>query len=168
MRTLKHHQRTKKKITNQIDGSGSTNSTFQIIAKQVIQHGEKKIPRLLTPNFPLFNPNNFVGRESALKKLHQNLQKGHQTVLMNGLGGIGKTSVAQMYCHLHHENYQHFVWLSQTDTFENACLNAIALQKNLNCVRLFLEFVNMRFAVVDMFSQYIVIIMMIHSAIIAV
>ena len=36
-----------------------------------------------------------------------------------------------MYCHLHKNNYDHFVWLSQADNFESACLNATGLQKIL-------------------------------------
>jgi tetratricopeptide (TPR) repeat protein len=81
--------------------------------------------------FPKMNISNFVGRKKPLKDLHQNLQNNQATLLLNGLGGIGKTSLAQKYCNEHQNDYDHFVWISQTDTFENACLSAIALQKNL-------------------------------------
>jgi tetratricopeptide (TPR) repeat protein len=81
--------------------------------------------------FPKMNISNFVGRKKPLKDLHENLQNNQATLLLNGLGGIGKTSLAQKYCNEHQNDYDHFVWISQTDTFENACLSAIALQKNL-------------------------------------
>ena len=81
--------------------------------------------------FPKFNSKYFIGRKKPLQDLHQNLQSNQATLLINGLGGIGKTSLAQKYCHEHQNDYDHFVWISQTDTFENACLAAIGLQKNL-------------------------------------
>lgn len=99
--------------------------------KNVHIYGEKKYPKYLTSKFPKFSIENFVGREITLQTLHQKLEANQKTLLLNGLGGIGKTSVAQMYCHLHEKDYDHLVWLNQTDGFENACLNALGLQKNL-------------------------------------
>jgi tetratricopeptide (TPR) repeat protein len=91
---------------------------------------EKSYPKYLS-TFPKMNISNFVGRKKPLKDLHENLQNNQATLLLNGLGGIGKTSLAQKYCYEYQNDYDHFVWISQTDTFENACLSAIALQKNL-------------------------------------
>ncbi|MFK8009332.1 MAG: tetratricopeptide repeat protein [Saprospiraceae bacterium] len=96
-----------------------------------ITEQENQLPKHLTSNFPKIDPDNFVGRKETLQQLHQLLQDDKKTLLLNGLGGIGKTSVAQMYCHLHKNDYDHFVWLGQADNFENTCLNAIGLQKNL-------------------------------------
>jgi tetratricopeptide (TPR) repeat protein len=93
-------------------------------------NGEKSYPKHLS-TFPKMNISKFVGREKPLKDLHQNLQNNQATLLINGLGGIGKTSLAQKYCDEHQNHYDHFVWISQIDTFENACLSAIVLQKNL-------------------------------------
>ncbi|MFK8006570.1 MAG: NB-ARC domain-containing protein, partial [Saprospiraceae bacterium] len=94
-------------------------------------YGEKKYPKHLSAQYPTFNPEKFVGRTKALQQLHLSLQSGNKTLLLNGLGGIGKTSVARMYCHLHEADYDHFVWLNQADDFETACTNALGLQKNL-------------------------------------
>lgn len=99
--------------------------------KNVYLPDEKIYPKFLTSNFPTFNSDNFVGRKSTLEKLHDLLEEGKKTLLLNGLGGIGKTSVAQMYCHTHEAHYDHFLWLSLTDSFENALTLATGLHQTL-------------------------------------
>ena len=101
------------------------------IIKIITQNLPKKTYPKYLSTFAKFNNKNFVGRKKPLEKLHKNLQNNQATLLLNGLGGIGKTSLAQKYCYKHKTEYNHFVWINQTDTFENACLTAITLQRNL-------------------------------------
>jgi len=57
----------------------------------------------------------FVGRETELEKLHQQLQTSRQVaiVAVAGMGGVGKTELATQYAKQHLQNYEGGVcWLS--------------------------------------------------------
>ncbi|TAE14472.1 MAG: hypothetical protein EAZ95_09880, partial [Bacteroidetes bacterium] len=73
----------------------------------------------------------FVGREQVLQDLHTCLQKSLPTVLVNGLGGIGKTTLAKEYIRRHIDTYTHIVWVEQTTTSIEAFTNDITLRQNL-------------------------------------
>ena len=70
------------------------------------QTGKKKAT-YLTPFYP---SGKFIGREKELHDLHTYLLQNLPTVVVNGIGGIGKTSLAKQYmiCHGHH--YDHIFW----------------------------------------------------------
>jgi len=52
-----------------------------------------------------------VGRKDKLKELHDSLANGKKpVVLLNGLGGIGKTSIAKVYAANFADNYKHIIW----------------------------------------------------------
>lgn len=54
----------------------------------------------------------FVGRDKELRELRHLLQKEKPVLLLNGIGGIGKTTLARQYLH---DNYFHFdrvLWVS--------------------------------------------------------
>jgi tetratricopeptide (TPR) repeat protein len=82
----------------------------------------KKIIRLLMRrsqpvNVPHFLNNlppmgvDCIGREDELKDLEEKLSKAQRVVLLNGLGGIGKTTVTKRYVYLHQHKYRHLIWL---------------------------------------------------------
>jgi hypothetical protein len=59
----------------------------------------------------------FVAREGELTKMHQILH-GHNnrsTVVLHGLGGIGKTQLALAYVMRHEEKYTAIFWLNAND-----------------------------------------------------
>ena len=61
--------------------------------EQQIIYGELKIPKLLTS--PPFIPDIFQGRDGELQAVHQKLLAGDSLLLLvNGEGGIGKTTLA--------------------------------------------------------------------------
>ena len=74
------------------------------------------IPKALTP-LPLANQGTdtksfFVGREEELASI-QELLADHKTVLLlNGIGGIGKTTLARQYMMEQYEDYDHIAWIS--------------------------------------------------------
>jgi len=64
----------------------------------------------------------FYGRKDVLRDLHESLiaadgrPKPGASVLLYGLGGMGKSEVASKFAHDHEETYQHVFWL-QADTY---------------------------------------------------
>jgi hypothetical protein len=75
---------------------------------------------------PPFNPNLFIGRETILQRLHEELGRSRRAVL-HGLPGVGKTLTAIAYAHRHRSDYQGILWVN-ADTRDtlNADFAAIA------------------------------------------
>lgn len=59
----------------------------------------------------------FVAREEELAKMHQILhgQNSRLTVVLHGLGGIGKTQLALAYAIRHEEKYTTICWMNAND-----------------------------------------------------
>ncbi|MBV9689866.1 MAG: toll/interleukin-1 receptor domain-containing protein [Ktedonobacteraceae bacterium] len=63
----------------------------------------------------------FLGRESELLRIRQNLQTGQATALsqpqaISGLGGIGKTQLALEYAYRYHQDYTAVLWARAEST----------------------------------------------------
>ncbi|MFN4257473.1 MAG: NB-ARC domain-containing protein, partial [Saprospiraceae bacterium] len=70
----------------------------------------RKIPRLLT-NRPS-PPDYFIGRDEDLQAIAKQIQNDTQPlVLVNGEGGIGKTTLAAKFWHQHEARYKHLAWM---------------------------------------------------------
>lgn len=75
-------------------------------------------PRAALPNIwniPYSRNPFFLGRESELLRIHQNLQTGQATAhalpqAISGLGGIGKTQLALEYAYRYHQDYAAVLW----------------------------------------------------------
>lgn len=64
----------------------------------------------LTP--PPFRTDTFLGREDDLVALHKRLKQTDKPLLLvNGQGGIGKTSLAAHYYYRYQDQYQYMAWL---------------------------------------------------------
>jgi signal recognition particle GTPase len=63
-----------------------------------LNHSLTPTARFLTHSFT-HSLTLFVGRVADLQMLKDNLQAGKRTVLVNGVGGVGKTTLAQKYVH---------------------------------------------------------------------
>ena len=87
--------------------------------------GRRGIPHLLTP--PPIDPEIFTGREEDLQAIHDHFLEREKTgsilLLVNGEGGIGKTSVASRYFHTHGEKYQHVAWVFIGDSIVSSLLS---------------------------------------------
>lgn len=75
---------------------------------------ENKIPRILSSVIPPRNPADIIGREKDLEDLHRLLSTEQRVVLVNGIGGIGKTTLAQVYVHTYYYQYEHILWITQS------------------------------------------------------
>ncbi len=66
----------------------------------------------------------FLGREADLARLKETLENSYRVVLMNGLGGIGKTVLATAYVQQYGKHYDHIAWINRgEDLIETVALN---------------------------------------------
>jgi hypothetical protein len=86
------------------------------------------IPKELTNYSP---PLTFIGREKEIEDIKNILSNEKTVVLVNGLGGIGKTSLAKEYLKRYSADYQYIAWLEQTSTLTNAFILEDILHQNL-------------------------------------
>ncbi|CAK8715100.1 hypothetical protein KKHLCK_04195 [Candidatus Electrothrix laxa] len=75
----------------------------------------------------------FLGRDEDLKAVHERLFSNKLLLLVNGIGGIGKTTLASHYYHTYFDEYENLIWIAVTsgivDAFDNI---ALALQLNID------------------------------------
>ena len=91
-------------------------------------YGAEKIPKYLgTP----FIPDVFIGRETDLEEIHQKLFKGDNLLLLvNGEGGIGKTTLAAKYYQTYQDDYIHLAWVFAEKSLLEALLT-LAIPLNI-------------------------------------
>lgn len=100
----------------------STLTARSIHIGDVHQYADRKIPRNLTA--PPFDPPIFLGRTTELQQVHDRLFAGENfLMLVNGQGGIGKTSFAAKYWDRFHIEYQHRAFLYVGDGIADAMLS---------------------------------------------
>jgi len=92
------------------DGATVSNNTFA--QYNLLQ--SKNIPKHLTNKIPLKSDDEIIGRTSELKDIYNTLHEGKNLVLVNGIGGIGKTTLAQVYLTEYQDKYEHVAWVTQT------------------------------------------------------
>ena len=57
-------------------------------------------------------PEEFVGRKEELSEVANLLQENKPLLLLNGIGGIGKTTLAKKYLHESYDLHDHIAWIS--------------------------------------------------------
>jgi len=83
-------------------------------------------------HIPATDPNELVGRNQDLNDLAKQLSQQQQVVLMNGMGGIGKTSLAQAFVYKYGAQYQHLAWITQDDNSPHIGNDMMANRELLN------------------------------------
>ncbi len=51
---------------------------------------------------------------------------------MNGIGGIGKTTLAKRYAHTYGDSYDRLAWIEQRESLPKAIAGDLGLQHSLN------------------------------------
>jgi tetratricopeptide (TPR) repeat protein len=86
------------------------------------QYPDRKIPKILG-NAP-FIPDLFIGRDGELETVHRKLfEDNNLLLLVNGQGGIGKTTLAAKYWQRYEGDYAHLAWVFA----QNSILDALLL-----------------------------------------
>ncbi|MFM9947292.1 MAG: NB-ARC domain-containing protein [Saprospiraceae bacterium] len=93
-----------------------------VIQQTVITYaGGRKIDPALTPN--PFQPEYFLGRETDLLNIRDKFFSGeHFLLLVNGVGGVGKTALASRYYQTYQNDYTHTAWVLNEKNITNALL----------------------------------------------
>ncbi len=74
-------------------------------------------------------PDHIIGRQQDLTTIAEKLDTHKRLLLVNGIGGMGKTTVAEEYVQQHKAAYDHIVWLRHLSTFPEAVLNSLNLKR---------------------------------------
>ncbi|WP_411728392.1 tetratricopeptide repeat protein [Methyloglobulus sp.] len=86
--------------------------------------GEREILRALTES--PFRPEVFLGREDDLDAIKKSLFSENNLLLVNGNGGVGKTSIASTYYHRYQHEYAHTAWILSEKSIANAMLSKLS------------------------------------------
>lgn len=94
----------------------------------IVYNANEPIPQIL--NSPPFIPEVFIGRENSLQQLHDSLfSEENLLLLVNGNGGIGKTTLAAQYYYKYQEKYLHLGWLYAQDNLADAIISLATVLK---------------------------------------
>jgi len=86
-----------------------------------------QIPKDLTGNLPPpLSTDQIFGRQEELGRLISALEKSRQVALVNGFGGIGKSTLARLYLDQYLDQFDHIVWLTFTgDSFDELIASSL-------------------------------------------
>ncbi|MCB0642980.1 MAG: hypothetical protein KDC44_15130, partial [Phaeodactylibacter sp.] len=97
-----------------------------VVAAEVVSLAHKMTPVDLTPATLTRNPflpEVLIGREKDLQQLRKELAGGNNLLLLvNGKGGIGKTSLAAKYYWEYGQEYRHRAWVLKEQSIGTALL----------------------------------------------
>jgi tetratricopeptide (TPR) repeat protein len=82
-----------------------------------------QFPKFLTPA-PTKNIE-LVGRDEELKEMADTLARTDRVLLVNGLGGVGKTELCKRYFWKHADNYNHLAWVDVVGNIRESVVNAV-------------------------------------------
>ena len=78
-----------------------------------------------------YNIKQLVGRREALQDMRRNLDRRNALLLLNGMGGVGKTTLARAFINTYLPTYKHIIYTSVQDGFINALRLDFSLHKEL-------------------------------------
>ena len=118
----KQYENLIKFIQDQIDKDHASESPdIQINEEQYLSEpGSFKEPKYFNRP-PFYNPNELIGRNEKLKLIHETMKNARELVIVNGIGGIGKTTLARAYCSTpeYMSYYDNVAWISISNNLES-------------------------------------------------
>ncbi len=137
---IKEAQQSNTEINNEIESAVSIINGKNVTAYSTItnshvgdtteihnhNYGSKQIAKFLTKTPSA--PNVFIGREDELEQLRAKLSNNNEAplLLVNGNGGIGKTTLAAKYFNEYKQDYNHLAWVFADNGIFNALLSLSA------------------------------------------
>ena len=104
--------------TQQLDSLFGLNTSIKRDTEEILgivkKNNEYSVPTELTVNLPKLPKSKISGRFNDLEDLHDRLFSEKQVVLMNGMGGIGKTTLAMVYLTEYYNEYEHIAWITMS------------------------------------------------------
>ncbi|MCL2399654.1 MAG: tetratricopeptide repeat protein, partial [Defluviitaleaceae bacterium] len=82
-------------------------------------------PHYLTPGAPALGT--FIHREDIVKELYKAIKQNRKLALINGLGGIGKTTVAKALYHKVKDEFKHIAWVEFQHDIEKSLLGSFVI-----------------------------------------
>ena len=87
---------------------------LEIVKKNKIQIPDQdisiKLPRMMTQ--PPTSTNKFLGRRDELKEIKEKLLESKRVIVINGMGGIGKTELTTKFIEVNEEEFDHIIWIN--------------------------------------------------------
>ena len=90
------------------------------------------IPRYITTQPPPIGPE-FSYREAMIEKLYNAIKQNQKhKILINGLGGIGKTTVARALYHKVKNDFTYIAWVNYQHSIKESLLNSLTIYDDAN------------------------------------
>ena len=132
-----------KKIVNQTHSGFGDN-----VAGDKHEHHHKAphiIPKVLTKQTGLANDIDFVGRKDELQKVDELLNQNSMLLLLNGIGGIGKSTLASYYLNQHKDDFDYYGFVQVKEDIKLSFASAFSTSLDLKSEKiddLFAEVMN--------------------------
>ena len=98
-------------------------------------YGQQNPPQVIPlrlNNAPFSLPETIFGRKQDVENIREHLTEKKQLLLVNSMGGVGKTTTALYYAYKYQNQYAHIIWVNGENEVENALLNDADLLVNLD------------------------------------
>jgi tetratricopeptide (TPR) repeat protein len=89
------------------------------------------IPKVLTSQVGLANNIDFVGRKDALREVDELLNQNSMLLLLNGIGGIGKSTLASYYLNQKKDDFDYYGFVQVDDNIKIAFASAFSTSLDL-------------------------------------
>ena len=90
---------------------------------KVFFSSDYEVPKVLTPNIGQYQ-NIFIGRQEQLKEIENRLQESNSLLLLNGIGGIGKSALAGVYLTKQKDSFDYYGYVEVGENIKEAFYSA--------------------------------------------
>jgi len=119
----------KRKTTIQGDITGVAIAENSTINQTIIQNMEFEVPKQLSSKL---GKESIIGREKELKEIDELLNSSNKTLLINGIGGVGKSTMASYYLHSKKEELDYYGFFEDLGDFVAELEMSFNLQNDEN------------------------------------
>ncbi len=96
------------------------------VYKKIVAHREISAPIGLLTMLPPTNDVSLIGREPDLLQLQERLKAKNPLLLVNGLGGIGKTELCKRFFLDHYKDYESAAWVDYRGSLGQSLITTLA------------------------------------------